>query len=197
MNFKKGDKVVYPSRGLGEVIDVTKQVFGDQELEFIVVNFEKFRMNLRIPLNKIEISGLRKISSKDEIAETLDVIKQTPKMKRMMWSKKAQEYEGKINSGDPKEVAEVVRNLHAKNNSENQSYSERRIYEEALERLADEYAAVYGMPIEETMEKLETIMDDAEFSRGGKKKTKMTDEQNEAMADEFKDLADDIDKLDI
>lgn len=158
-DFKKNDYVIYPTHGLGKVMDIVKQSFGDQELELLVIEFEKNRMLLRVPVNKIEISGLRKVSTEKDLKKAVDVVKTPPKVKRMMWSRRAAEYEEKINSGDPVALAEVVRDLHSRTARPEQSFSERQIYEQALGRLADEFGAVHGLPSDESVDKLEKIMD--------------------------------------
>ncbi len=158
-NFKKGDFVVYPAHGVGEVIDLTKESFGDIDLELIVVRFDKNRMTLRIPYDKVEISGLRKISSKKDMEHIVEVVKDAPQVKRMMWSRRAQMYEDKINSGDTEQVAEVVRDLYRIENKEEQSFSERQIYQKALERLATEFAAVNKISEDDAVISIETAMD--------------------------------------
>ncbi len=159
-DFAIGDFVIYPTHGMGVVKELTTQKYGDQIIEFVVITFDKTRMTLRIPIDKVEISGLRKISTEKEMKSAINLIKTPPKIKRMMWSRRAAEYEKKINSGSPLEIAEVVRDLHCRSKVRTeQSFSERQIYEEALQRLAEEYAAVFEMPNEEAINKMEKIMD--------------------------------------
>ena len=159
-DFAIGDFVIYPTHGMGVVKEMTNQKYGDQVIEFVVIAFDKTRMTLRIPVDKIEISGLRKISTEKEMKSAINLIKSPPKIKRMMWSRRAAEYEKKINSGSPLEIAEVVRDLHCRSKVRSeQSFSERQIYESALQRLAEEYAAVFEMPNEDAIEKMEKIMD--------------------------------------
>ena len=159
-DFAIGDFVIYPTHGMGVVKELTTQKYGDQVIEFVVITFDKTRMTLRIPIDKVEISGLRKISTEKEMKSAINLIKTPPKIKRMMWSRRAAEYEKKINSGSPLEIAEVVRDLHCRSKVRTeQSFSERQIYEEALQRLAEEYAAFFEMPNEEAINKMEKIMD--------------------------------------
>ena len=159
-DFAIGDFVIYPTHGMGVVKEMTNQKYGDQVIEFVVIAFDKTRMTLRIPVDKIEISGLRKISTEKEMKSAINLIKSPPKIKRMLWSRRAAEYEKKINSGSPLEIAEVVRDLHCRSKVRSeQSFSERQIYESALQRLAEEYAAVFEMPNEDAIEKMEKIMD--------------------------------------
>ncbi len=142
MSYNPGDFVVYPTHGVGKVSDITKDSVAGHELELIVVNFDKDRMTLRVPLTKAKQSGLRKLSTKNIMSSALTTLKGKPKAKRTMWSRRAQEYEAKINSGDPVSIAEVVRDLHKSSEQAEQSYSERLIYEQALDRLASEFAAL-------------------------------------------------------
>ncbi len=139
--FNPGDYVVYPAHGVGKITDIDKTCIGGQDLELIVVNFDKDKMTLKIPMAKAQQAGLREISSKVTINNAISTLKSKAKVKRAMWSRRAQEYETKINSGDPVSIAEVVRDLHRKSNQSEQSYSERQIYEQALSRLAHEFAA--------------------------------------------------------
>ena len=138
--FSSGDYVVYPAHGVGKVSDITKQKIAGSELELIVVNFDKDKMTLRIPMAKAETTGLRQISDASVMDEALTTLKGKAKVKKIMWSRRAQEYENKINSGSPVAIAEVIRDLHRNENLAEQSYSERQIYEQALDRLANEYA---------------------------------------------------------
>ena len=138
--FCSGEYVVYPAHGVGKVADITKQTVAGSELELIVVNFAKDKMTLRIPMAKAETTGLRKISGESTMADALTTLKGKAKVKKVMWSRRAQEYENKITSGSPVAIAEVIRDLHRSENLAEQSYSERQIYEQALDRLANEYA---------------------------------------------------------
>jgi CarD family transcriptional regulator len=161
IEFKKGDFVVYPAHGVGQVEALETQTFGDQKLDLIVVKFEKNRMTLRIPTEKIEISGLRKLSSKKEMDGIVKIIKEAPQSKRMIWSRRAQMYEDKINSGNPESVAEVVRDLYRNQKKDEQSFSERQIYQKALERLASEFSNVMKVDIDKANEKLERAMENS------------------------------------
>lgn len=154
-----GDYVVYPTHGVGQVKEITDEVIAGQEIEFLVILFAKNRMTLKIPVDKIEVSGLRKLSSEYEIKKAIDIMKTAPQQKRIVWAKRAQEYEEKINSGDPLVVAEVVRDLYKRADKVEQSFSERQIYEQALGRLADEYAAIFGLPSDDAVAKIEGIME--------------------------------------
>ena len=156
--FSSGEYVVYPAHGVGKVADITKQNIAGSELELIVVNFAKDKMTLRIPMAKAETTGVRKISGADTINEALTTLKGKAKVKKVMWSRRAQEYENKINSGSPVAIAEVVRDLHRNENLAEQSYSERQIYEHALDRLANEYAVFEQISPAEATQKLLNLL---------------------------------------
>jgi CarD family transcriptional regulator len=133
--FDVGDYVVYPKHGVGRVIELQKEEIAGMQLELYVLRFEKERMTLRVPVNKVESIGMRKLSSDK-------TLKGKPKVKRTMWSRRAQEYEAKINSGDLVSIAEVTRDLFRPEDQPEQSYSERQIFEAASSRLARELAAM-------------------------------------------------------
>lgn len=156
--FNSGEYVVYPAHGVGKVADIAKQKIAGSELELIVVNFAKDKMTLRIPMAKAENVGLRKISEASTMNDALSVLKGKAKVKKIMWSRRAQEYENKINSGNPVAIAEVVRDLYRSENLAEQSYSERQIYEQALDRLANEVAVCDNITSEEATKKLLSIL---------------------------------------
>ena len=156
--FNSGECVVYPAHGVGKVADISTQKIGGAELELIVVNFDKDKMTLRVPLSKAESVGLRKISETPVMDEALGVLKGKAKVRKIMWSRRAQEYENKINSGSPVAIAEVVRDLYRRENLSEQSYSERQIYEQALDRLANEYAICNNISAGDATKKLLDIL---------------------------------------
>ena len=156
--FNSGEFVVYPAHGVGKVADISTQKIGGAELELIVVNFDKDKMTLRVPLSKAESVGLRKISETPVMDEALGVLKGKAKVRKIMWSRRAQEYENKINSGSPVAIAEVVRDLYRRENLSEQSYSERQIYEQALDRLANEYAICNNLSAGDATKKLLDIL---------------------------------------
>jgi len=158
IKFRPGDHVVYPTHGVGLVQGVEKENIGGNNLDLVVVTFDNDRMTLRVPTNKMDASGLRQISSRKEMDDAVNTLKGRARVKRTMWSRRAQEYETKINSGDPGSIAQVVRDLHRNVGQPDQSFSERQIYEVALERLAGEVAAVDGTNPEIAVEKLEQIL---------------------------------------
>ncbi len=157
-NFKAGTKVVYPAHGVGQIEGVETQTIAGMEIKLYVVSFEKDRMRLKIPVAKAHTSGLRILSSTDRLDDALKTLKGRSRVRRTMWSRRAQEYETKINSGDPVAIAEVLRDLKRSNDESEQSYSERQIYQSALERLAREVAAVDDITEVKATEKLENIM---------------------------------------
>ena len=142
--FSPNDFVVYPAHGVGKIISIESQEVAGFELELFVISFEKDKMTLRVPTNKATEVGMRSLSSPDVVAHAMKTLKGKAKVKKAMWSRRAQEYEQKINSGDLIAIAEVVRDLHRNDDQREQSYSERQLYEAALERLTREIAAVAG-----------------------------------------------------
>ncbi|WP_221792385.1 CarD family transcriptional regulator [Aquisediminimonas sediminicola] len=142
LSFDVGDYVVYPKHGVGRVIELQNQEIAGISLELYVLRFEKEKMTLRVPTNKAESVGMRKLSTGAQMQDALATLKGKPKVKRTMWSRRAQEYEAKINSGDLVSIAEVVRDLFRAEDQPEQSYSERQIFEAATSRLARELAAM-------------------------------------------------------
>ena len=142
--FRPNDYVVYPAHGVGQIVSIEKQEVAGFELELFVISFEKDKMTLRVPTNKATEVGMRGLSSPDIVSKAMDTLRGKARVKRAMWSRRAQEYEQKINSGDLISIAEVVRDLHRNDDQREQSYSERQLYEAALERLTREVAAVAG-----------------------------------------------------
>ncbi len=140
--FIAGDHVVYPTHGVGKVERIAIEEIAGHKLELIHITFEENRMTLRVPVAKARTAGLRKLASRDLFDKALDVLRGRARIKRTMWSRRAQEYEAKINSGDPLAIAEVVRDLHRNAGQPDQSFSERQIYENAMDRLGAELAAL-------------------------------------------------------
>ncbi len=158
MDFAAGDHVVYPTHGVGKILRIERQMIAGFELDLMVVEFERDKMTVRVPLTKVSSVGIRKLSSPQKMKSALDTLKGRARVKRAMWSRRAQEYEAKINSGDPVSIAEVVRDLHRNAGQPDQSYSERQIYESALDRLMRELAAVERIDEEAATKKLEKIL---------------------------------------
>jgi len=157
-HYKEGDFVVYPTHGVGKVESIEMQEIAGHKLELIVISFDKDRMTLRVPVAKAATSGLRKLSSRKMMDEAMTTLKGRARVKRTMWSRRAQEYEAKINSGNPVSIAEVVRDLHRNVGQPDQSFSERQIYEAARDRLASELAAVEKTDVDAATEKLEQVL---------------------------------------
>ena len=159
LNLEIGDLVVYPTYGVGQIEQFdTHNIDGDDH-DFVLINFKQDKMKLRIPMEKTANSGLRKLSNKNRLLKAFEVLEEVPNLKKDMWIKRAKEYEKNINSGDPVLIAEVVRDLHKKDDLlEQQSYSERQIYLTALNRLSNEYAAVQSIDKKEAKRKLEEIL---------------------------------------
>lgn len=141
-NFVEGDYVVYPTHGVGKVERIATEEIAGHKLELIHITFEENRMTLRVPVAKARTAGLRKLATRVLFDKALALMKGRARIKRTMWSRRAQEYEQKINSGDPLQIAEVVRDLYRNAGQPDQSFSERQIYENAMDRLAAEYAAL-------------------------------------------------------
>ena len=157
-SFNAGDFVVYPTHGVGKVLGIETEEIAGHELQLFVVSFSRDRMTLRVPITKAKMSGLRKLSTKKIMDDALSTLKGRARVKRTMWSRRAQEYEAKINSGDPVSIAEVVRDLHRNAGQPDQSFSERQIYEAALDRLACELAAVEKIDKDKATAKLEKLL---------------------------------------
>lgn len=158
IEFKKGDYVVYPAHGVGEIEAVETQTIGGIEIKLYAIAFEKDRMRLKVPVFKAHASGLRRLSNANRMDDALKTLQGRAQIRRAMWSRRAQEYETKINSGDPVSIAEVLRDLKRSNDESEQSYSERQIYQSALERLAREVAAVEKITEVEAAERLENMI---------------------------------------
>jgi CarD family transcriptional regulator len=156
--FSTGDYVVYPSHGVGRILALETQQIAGYDLKVFVISFEKDRMTLRLPIGKARAAGLRKLSTPTEMKAALTRLKGRTRARRTMWSRRAQEYEAKINSGDPASIAEVVRDLYRNTGQADQSYSERQIYQAALDRLAREFAVVEQIDEETATRKLEALL---------------------------------------
>ena len=156
--FTVGDYVVYPTHGVGRITGIEEQEIVGMKLELFIVEFDKEKMTLRVPINKADATGMRLLASPEKMKTALTTLKGRARVKRTMWSRRAQEYEAKINSGDPVSIAEVIRDLHRGEGQPEQSYSERQIYEAAMERLMRELAAVEGLDDEQATERLDNVL---------------------------------------
>ena len=159
--FKTGDFVVYPAHGVGAIRGVEEQEIAGLKIELFVISFDKDKMTLRVPTAKAEAVGMRKLATPDTVKDAMKTLKGRARIKRTMWSRRAQEYEAKINSGDLISIAEVVRDLHRATGQPEQSYSERQLYEAALDRMARELAAVEQIDEEQAIKRLETALQKA------------------------------------
>jgi CarD family transcriptional regulator len=158
LDFKANDHVVYPTHGVGKITRVEEQEVAGMKLELFVITFDKDKMTLRVPVAKAKSVGMRKLSSPDIVATALNTLRGRARIKRTMWSRRAQEYEAKINSGDLVSIAEVVRDLHRASGQPEQSYSERQLYEAALARMAREVAAVERIDEASAVKRVESVL---------------------------------------
>jgi len=158
LGFSTGDFVVYPTHGVGKILGIENQEIAGYQLKVFVVHFDKDRMTLRVPVAKAKNSGLRRLSTRKEMDAALSKLKGRSRAKRTMWSRRAQEYEAKINSGDPASIAEVVRDLYRNASQPEQSYSERQIYQAALDRLVREFAAVENIDEASAAKRVEQML---------------------------------------
>ena len=157
-DFQVGDHVVYPAHGVGQVQGVETQEVAGIKLEVYVITFDHEKMTLRVPTAKARTAGLRALAETNVVTQALTTLKGRARVKRTMWSRRAQEYEAKINSGDLISIAEVVRDLHRAENQPEQSYSERQLYEAALDRLSREIAAVQKVTETEAVKEIEAAL---------------------------------------
>jgi len=157
-DFKVNDQIVYPAHGVGKIVALEKQEVAGIKIELFVINFEQEKMRLRVPTGKAKAAGMRALSDDKSIKNAVELLKGRARIKRTMWSRRAQEYDAKINSGDIKLVAEVVRDLYRSEEQPEQSYSERQLFEAALDRMAREVAAVRKFGLEKAIEELEASL---------------------------------------
>ena len=160
-DFRPNEHVVYPAHGVGQIVRIEEQEIAGTTLEMFVIAFEKDKMTLRVPTHKATEVGMRSLSTPDIVSQAMTTLRGKARVKRAMWSRRAQEYEQKINSGDLIAIAEVVRDLHRTDDQREQSYSERQLYEAALERLTRELAVVNGEPEVDA----QRVVDDVLISR--------------------------------
>ena len=156
--FRPNEFVVYPAHGVGRILSIEEQEIAGMRLELFVISFEKDKMTLRVPTNRASEIGMRSLSTPDIVTKALETLKGKARVKRAMWSRRAQEYEQKINSGDLLSIAEVVRDLHRNDDQREQSYSERQLYEAALDRLTREVAAVSGTDEAGAQKKVDEVL---------------------------------------
>ena len=186
--FKANEFVVYPAHGVGQILAIEEQEIAGAKLELFVINFMKDKMTLRVPTAKVANVGMRKLSDPALVKKALETLKGRARVKRTMWSRRAQEYEAKINSGDIVAIAEVVRDLYRSESQPEQSYSERQLYEAALDRLSREIAVVQHSTETEAVKEIETQL--AKSPRRGAKT------EADAVAEGDADAEGDIDDID-
>ncbi|MBX2854158.1 MAG: CarD family transcriptional regulator [Rhodobacteraceae bacterium] len=156
--FRANDYVVYPAHGVGKIVSIEERDVAGLKLEMFVISFEKDKMTLRVPTAKVASTGMRGLSSPDVVGKAMDTLKGRAKVKRAMWSRRAMEYEAKINSGDLISIAEVVRDLFRAEDQPEQSYSERQLFEAAFERLTRELAAVERIAEDAAAKRVEGVL---------------------------------------
>src|SRR5689334_17825511 len=176
LEFSVGDHVVYPAHGVGQVQGIETQEVAGLSLEVYVITFEHEKMTLRVPTGKARSSGLRSLAEGNVVNQALTTLKGRARVKRTMWSRRAQEYEAKINSGDLISIAEVVRDLYRSESQPEQSYSERQLYEAALDRMARELAAVEKLDERGAVQRITEVL--AKSAKG----RRMTAEEAEVKA---------------
>jgi CarD family transcriptional regulator len=177
--FKTSEFIVYPSHGVGQIVAIEEQEVAGAKLELFVINFVKDKMTLRVPTAKIASVGMRKLAEAPLVKRALETLKGRARIKRTMWSRRAQEYEAKINSGDIVAIAEVVRDLYRSDTQPEQSYSERQLYEAALDRLSREISAVQRITETEAIKEIE-----AALAKGPRRGPKPAEEAEEEVVEE-------------
>ncbi|MDQ0997214.1 CarD family transcriptional regulator [Phyllobacterium ifriqiyense] len=178
IGFKTGEFIVYPAHGVGQIVNIEEQEVAGHKLELFVIDFQKDKMRLKVPVAKATAIGMRKLSETDYVERALKVVQGRARIKRTMWSRRAQEYDAKINSGDLISISEVVRDLFRADNQPEQSYSERQLYEAALDRMAREISAVNKMSETEAVRLIEVNL-----AKGPKRGSKADDAEAEVEAD--------------
>jgi len=179
INFKVGELVVYPAHGVGKISNVEEQEIAGVKLELYIVDFEKEKLRLKVPTNRAEQKGMRHLADRGMIEQAMKVIRGRARIKRTMWSRRAQEYDAKINSGDLISVAEVVRDLYRSDRQPEQSYSERQLFEQALARFARELAAVRKVDEDQCVRELEEYL-----ARNAKRSAASNEKTEEDSAEE-------------
>jgi CarD family transcriptional regulator len=180
--FKTNEFIVYPTHGVGQIVAIEEQEVAGAKLELFVINFVKDKMTLRVPTAKIASVGMRKLADPPLVRRALDTLKGRARIKRTMWSRRAQEYEAKINSGDIVSIAEVVRDLYRSDAQPEQSYSERQLYEAALDRLSREISVVQRITETEAIREIELAL--ARGPRRGPKPDGEEIEEEDAVVEE-------------
>lgn len=155
LGFKTGEFIVYPAHGVGQIVSIEEQEVAGMILELFVISFEQDKLTLRVPVAKIKSVGMRKLAEEDMVTKALETVTGRARVKRTMWSRRAQEYEAKINSGDLISISEVVRDLYRSDDQPEQSYSERQLFEQAMDRMSREIGAVNRLTLTEAIQLIE------------------------------------------
>lgn len=155
LGFRTGEYIVYPAHGVGLITSIEEQEVAGLTLELFVISFEQDKLTLRVPVAKIKSVGMRKLAEEDEVKKALETVTGRARVKRTMWSRRAQEYEAKINSGDLGAISEVVRDLYRADDQPEQSYSERQLFEQAMDRMSREVASVNKLTLTEAVQLIE------------------------------------------
>ena len=158
LGFKTGEYVVYPAHGVGVIVSIEEQEVAGLTLELFVISFEQDKLTLRVPVAKIKSVGMRKLAEEDLVTQALTTVTGRARVKRTMWSRRAQEYEAKINSGDLIAISEVVRDLYRSEEQPEQSYSERQLFEQAMDRMSREIGAVNKLTLTEAVQLIEKTL---------------------------------------
>ena len=158
LGFKTGEYIVYPAHGVGLITSIEEQEVAGLTLELFVISFEQDKLTLRVPVAKIKSVGMRKLAEEADVKKALDTVTGRARVKRTMWSRRAQEYEAKINSGDLIAISEVVRDLYRSDDQPEQSYSERQLFEQAMDRMSREVAAVNKLTLTEAVQLIEKML---------------------------------------
>lgn len=186
--FKTSEFIVYPAHGVGQIVAIEEQEVAGHKLELFVIDFSKDKMRLKVPVAKALTIGMRKLAETDYVERALKVVQGRARVKRTMWSRRAQEYDAKINSGDLISISEVVRDLYRAENQPEQSYSERQLYEAALDRMARELAAVNKLSETEAVRLIEVNLAKGP-KRGAKAEAEAEIEEDEPEATEAAEAA--------
>jgi len=157
--FKNGQYVVYPTQGVGRLVRTEESLIAGEKVKMLVIVFERNNMTIRVPMDRVALSGLRPLVSSKKIMEAIKSAKEKAGAKRMIWARRAAVYEENINSGDPMKVAEVIRDLQRRTSADTMTFSGRQLYLRALERMAQEYAVINGIELDKASEKIESILD--------------------------------------
>jgi CarD family transcriptional regulator len=181
--YKTSEQIVYPAHGVGRIVAIEEQEIAGFKLELFVITFDKDKMTLRVPTAKAASVGMRKLAEPATVDKSLETLKGRARVKRTMWSRRAQEYEAKINSGDLVAIAEVLRDLYRSEAQPEQSYSERQLYEAAMDRMAREVAAVRKLTETEALK----LIDD--HLQKGPKRTKAAEAEAETEGDDLQEEA--------